>query len=77
MKKSSRKSKQKISTIKICVANWWKKEFKGEFYDFLLMKACDNNIEYVEDFNNADVIISNEHRKIITPREKTIFITGE
>ena len=41
------------------------------------MKACDNNIEYVEDFNNADVIISNEHRKIITPREKTIFITGE
>ena len=41
------------------------------------MKACDNNIEYVEDFNNADLVITNEHRKIITPREKTIFITGE
>ena len=77
MKKTSRKSKQKKSAIKICVANWWKKEFKGEFYDFLLMKACDNNIEYVEDFNNADVIISNENRQIKTPREKTIFITGE
>ena len=74
---STRRSKKKVPPIKICVANWWDKEFKDQFYDFLLMKACDNNIEYVEDFNNADLVITNEHRKMITPREKTIFITGE
>ena len=63
----------KSKILKICKINFWPTAFDGDFFEFLLKQATDGKYEFVEDGNNADVVISSVFGKVQYPKEKTIF----
>ena len=48
----------KDNILKICIVNFSQNAFKGDFFEFLLNHATDQNYEFVKDGNNADVVLS-------------------
>ena len=67
----------KSNILRICKINFWPTAFNGDFFEFLLKQATDGKYEFVEDGNNADVVISSVFGNVQYPKEKTIFIIGE
>jgi hypothetical protein len=61
---------------KICVINFWDGAFDGDFFDFFFNMAL-GGIEYTNDPNEADVVISSVFGNVRADSQKTIMYIGE
>ena len=63
--------------IKICILDFWPGAFEGDFFDYFLQRASNSSHTFVSIEEEPDVFITSVFGNSPSPREKTIFITGE
>jgi len=63
--------------MKICILNFFGGAFEGDFLGYFLKRATNDSHIFVTSREEPDVFITSVFGKIKSPREKTIFITGE
>jgi hypothetical protein len=61
---------------KVCVINFWDGAFDGDFFDFFFNTAL-GGIEYTNNPNEADVVISSVFGNVRADSQKTIMYIGE
>jgi hypothetical protein len=57
---------------KVCVINFWDGAFDGDFFDFFFNTAL-GGIEYTNNPNEADVVISSVFGNVRADSQKTIM----
>lgn len=63
--------------LRISVVNFWDKAFKNDFFDYIVSRVTNGLHEYVENPDNADIVLTSVYGRTPFPNRKTVAYIGE